>query len=221
MKPQYFLFSKTSLTLCAGLLACLCSFQAIAADYEPNIERREIVTPGIDIENFELTAVVSMLSVQDYNIQPHFGLRLAYHAHEKIFIEGSVGQADIGVSSVERLFSDGSSAATFNLNTLGDRRYTDYHLSLGWSILPGYTSYGEGKTMIQNAYLIGGAGITNFAAQNNFTVNFGAGYRLLFNDSLALRVEARDYIVTWDTPPGGVASRQHNLALSLGASLFF
>ena len=159
-----------------------------------------------------------MINIQDYNVEPHFGLRLAFHASETLFLEGSMGQADVGISSAERAAN--ASTAVSNANFLDDRRYTDYHISLGWVALPGHTSF-RGKTYIQQGYLIGGTGITNFANENNTTINFGAGYRLLINDNLAVRAEARDYIVSWDNPPVGVASRQHNFALGLGLSLFF
>lgn len=209
---------KNRTLLCLGMLFFSASAQAV--DYVPNIERREIVTPGIDTENLELTAMASFISVQDYNFEPHFSFRLAYHPHESFFIEGSAGQADIGISQVERAVDDGLISGASNLTLFEDRSYTDFHLSLGWVVLPGHTSF-RGKTYIQQLYLIGGGGLTNFADSNNTTVNFGAGYRLLITDNLAIRAEARDYIVSWDDPPFGTSARQHNLSMGLGVSLFF
>jgi len=177
-----------------------------AAEYLPNVERREIVTPGIDTENFEISTFLSLLSVQNASLEPHFGMRLAYHAHELFFLEASLGQTDVNGALVQNL---------------EDQRYTDYHLSMALNILPGQASLFGGRSLIHNTYLIAGGGVTNFAEQNNFTFNFGLGYRLLLNDNLAIRAETRDYIVTYDTPLPGTNTRQHNLAMSLGVSLFF
>ncbi len=196
------------------ILFCLSLFSTsitTAAHYEANIERREVVTPGIDTENFEISTYATLLSVQNFSTEPQFGLRLAFHLHDTFFLEGSISQADIGASELE------SNNGTF---AFLDRRYTDYHLSSGWHFLQGYSSFGR-KRIIHNTYLIGGAGITNFANQNNFTVNFGLGHRLLLNDNLGIRLEGRNYLVQYDNPPIGSTTKQNNLALSLGLSLFF
>lgn len=213
--------SEKKLALCFSAVMFSLAIQApaTAAEYLPNIERREIVTPGINNENFEISAFLSMVSVQDFSVEPHFGLRLSFHAHEDLFIEGSIGQADIGSSAVDRF--SGSTPGVPETPTLVDRRWTDYHLSLGWHILAGQSSFLSGRQLIHNTYIIGGGGLTNFADQNNFTINGGLGHRVLINDSLAVRVEARDYIVSYDTPIPGSNSRTHNLALSLGLSMFF
>lgn len=202
-----------------GSTVLLTSIQATAAEYLPNIERREVVTPGIDTENFEISTFMSLLSVQDFSVEPHFSVRLAYHAHENWFFEGSLGQADIGASAMERSFN--GTGGISNLETVSDRRYTDYHFNVGWNFLQGQTSYLGKKSMINSTYLTAGAGITNFADQNNMTINFGIGQRLLFNDNLAFRVEAKDYVVSYDNPPGGTKSSQHNLSIGVGLGLFF
>ena len=195
------------LTVCASVQSTF----ATAAEYLPNIERREVVTPGIDSENFEISSFVSLISVQDFGVEPQFGLRLAYHIHEDFFVEGSIAQTDVGASSTERA----NNALAFD-----ERRYTDYHLSTGWNFLHGYSTFGD-RRVVHNTYLIGGAGITNFADQNNFTTHFGLGQRLLLNDTLAIRLEGKNYMVSYDSPLQGSTSTQHNIALSLGLSLFF
>jgi outer membrane beta-barrel protein len=184
---------------------------SLGAEYLPNIERREVVTPGIDSANFELSSFVSLLSVQEYTVASLIGLRLALHLNESLFIEGNLSQADIGSSTFER---------ADNSVQFSDRRYTDYHLSTGWHLLQGYSSFGK-RRMIHNTYVIGGAGITNFANKNNFTYNFGLGHRLLINEHVGIRLEGRDYVVNYDTPLIGSSGTQHNLALSFGLSLFF
>lgn len=206
-------FIRTAVLSLSIISACAIFTPSLssAAEYSPNVERREIVTPGIDTENFEFSSFVSLISVQDFGMEPHFGLRLALHLHENFFIEGSFGQTDLGSSSLER---------SNNSLEFADRRYTDYHLSTGWHFLEGYSSFGS-RRMIHTTYLLGGAGMTNFADQNNFTVNVGIGHRLLINDSLGIRLEGRDYVVSYDNPLASSTSTQHNLALSLGLSLFF
>ena len=60
---------------------------------------------------------------------------------------------------------------------------------------------------------------TTFAGDDNFTINVGIGYRLLLNDWLALRFDARDYI--FDRTLFAQEETTHNLELRTGFSVFF
>ena len=50
-------------------------------------------------------------------------------------------------------------------------------------------------------------------------MTLGAGYRLLLTDYMALRVDVRDYVFNSDLI--GEEKSTHNMAYTLGVSLFF
>lgn len=68
-------------------------------------------------------------------------------------------------------------------------------------------------------YIIGGAGITKFAGDNRFTTNYGAGYRFLATDWLAVHFDVRDHI--FDIDLLGVKKTAHNLEMHGGITVFF
>ncbi len=94
-----------------------------------------------------------------------------------------------------------------------------YNISLGYNLLPGEAFITRRFAMTTDFYLIGGVGSTTFAGDDRYTVNFGAGNRLLFTDWLAVHVDFRDHL--FDIDITGVDKTTHNLELSAGMSIFF
>lgn len=180
---------------------------------DPEVERREIKEPKIDTENFEIGAFVGIMSVEDFESNIVYGVRLAYHVTEGFFVEGTFGQTDAGLTSFERL-SGGAPILSDS-----DRTFTFYHLNLGYNILPGEVFFGEGRAYNTNLYLIGGLGSTRFAGDDRFTVNFGVGYRFLLTDSIALHLDFRDHL--FDIDLLGEDKTVHNLEGNLGVTVFF
>ena len=107
-------------------------------------------------------------------------------------MEATVGQTDGGLTSFEVL-SGGA-----RLITDSERTLTYYNLNVGYNILPGEVFFGEGRAYNTNLYLIAGLGSTTFAGDDRFTVNFGAGYRFLLTDSVALHLDFRDHLFDID-----------------------
>jgi outer membrane beta-barrel protein len=62
-------------------------------------------------------------------------------------------------------------------------------------------------------------GSTDFAGDNRFTMNYGAGYRLLATDWLALHADMRDHIFKNDVL--GTDKTTHNIELHAGLTFFF
>ena len=178
---------------------------------DPEVERRKIKEPAIDREDFELGAFAGIMSIEDFGSDVVYGARLAYHVTEGFFVEAAVGQSEAGETSFEVL----SGGATL----LDDRKLTYYNLSLGYNILPGEVFIGEGRTFNTNLYLIAGLGSTRFADDDRFTVNFGAGYRFLLTDTLALHLDFRDHL--FDIDLLGEEKTVHNLEATLGITVFF
>jgi outer membrane beta-barrel protein len=180
---------------------------------DPEVERREIKEPGIDREDFEVGAFIGIMSIEDFGSDVVYGARFAYHVTEGFFIEGTVGQTEAGLTSFEVLSGGAPIIAE------DDRTFTYYNLNVGYNLLPGEGFIGEGRAYNTNFYLIAGLGSTNFAGDDRFTVNFGAGYRFLLNDSIALHVDFRDHL--FDIDLLGEEKTTHNLEGHLGVTWFF
>ncbi len=180
---------------------------------DPQVERREIKEPAIDREDFEIGAFAGIMSIEDFGSDLVYGVRLAYHLTEGFFVEGTVGQSEAGLTSFE-ILSGGA-----RLISDSERTLTYYNLNLGYNILPGEVFIGEGRAYNTNLYLIADLGSTRFAGDDRFTVNFGAGYRFLLTDSIALHIDFRDHL--FDIDLLGEEKTAHNLEGHLGLTVFF
>src|SRR5665213_337689 len=179
---------------------------------EPQVEHRTIKVPTIHPSNVELGAYYGELSIQDFGSQPVAGLRFDYHISEDFFAEATYGRAKAGFTSFETLS---------NVQLLADaeRRFTYYNLSLGYNLLPGEIFIGRNLAMTSALYTIGGIGSVKFAGDQNFTVNFGAGFRVLPTDWLALHIDVQDLVFRSDVT--GVEQLKNNLQATIGATVFF
>jgi outer membrane beta-barrel protein len=90
-----------------------------------------------------------------------------------------------------------------------ERRFTYYNLSLGYNLLPGEVFIGRNLAMTSALYMIGGIGNVQFAGDQNFAVNFGAGFRVLPTDWLALHIDVQDLVFKSDVI--GVYQLKNNL----------
>jgi len=151
------------------------------------------------------------MNIEDFGSDLVYGLRFAYHITEGFFIEASAGQSEAGLTSFEAL---SGGALLFE-----DRTLTYYNLNLGYNILPGEVFLGEGRAYNTQIYLIAGLGSTEFAEDDRFTVNFGAGFRFLITDSVALHADFRDHL--FDIDILGREKTTHNLEGTIGVSVFF
>jgi outer membrane beta-barrel protein len=180
---------------------------------KPDIERRTITEADIDSEDFEAGVFVGVMSIEDFGSNVVYGARLAYHITEDFFTEAAIGHTKADKTSFENL-SGGA-----DILSDSQRELTYYNISLGYNILPGETFIGKGHAYNSALYVIAGIGNTDFADDNHFTVNVGAGYRFLLNDWIALRVDFRDHI--FDSDLLGKDKTMHNLEATGGISFFF
>ena len=180
---------------------------------EPEVERREVKEPEIDSEDFEIGAFAGIMSIEDFGSDIVYGVKLAYHVTEGFFVEGTVGQTEAGLTSFE-ILSGGAP-----LLSDSERELTYYALNVGYNILPGEGFVGEGRAYNTALYISAGLGSTRFAGDDRFSVNFGAGYRFLLTDSIALHLDFRDHL--YDIDLLGEEKTVHNLEGSLGLTMFF
>lgn len=180
---------------------------------EPEIARREIVEPEIDTEDFEIGVYAGLMSIEDFGTSGVFGARFAYHLTESIFVEAAIGTSEAKETSFEQL------GGNIQLLADDDRDFTYYNLSAGYNLLPGEVFLGTKYAYNSQFYLIGGIGSTRFAGDDEFTVNLGAGYRLLINDWLTLHLDVRDHMFESDL--FGEIETMHNFELHGGLTYFF
>ena len=180
---------------------------------DPQVARRVIKVPKIDAKNVELGPYYGALSIEDFGSNPVYGLRAAYHVTEDFYFEANVGRSTAGKTSFETL--NGS----LQLLKPDERRFTYYNLSLGYNFLPGEVYLGRNHAMNSALYLLGGIGSTKFAGDQHFTVNFGAGYRVLPTDWLAIHLDMQDLVFQSDLL--GKNKLTNNLGAYLGATVFF
>lgn len=201
------------ITGCAGRQAGSVSGSTSQAVIEPEVERRDVKVADIDSEDFEIGAYYGIKSVEDFETNAVYGARLAYHVSESLFIEGTYGKTDVGETSFEKL-SGGAP-----LLTGSQREYTYYDLSAGFNLLPGEVFFGDSLAFSSALYVLAGAGNTDFAGDNQFTVVIGAGYRMLLKDWLATHITVRDHLFSSDIL--GSSKTSHNIEMTLGLTVFF
>jgi outer membrane beta-barrel protein len=180
---------------------------------EPAVKRRDIEPAAIDTENFEAGLFVGTISIEDFGSSVVYGARAAYHFTEDLFAEATVGTSKAGKTSYEDL----SGAA--DLLTDSERQYTYYDLAIGWNALPGEVFFGGRRAMPSAVYFTLGAGSTNFAGDDHFTVAVGAGFRLLVTDWVALHLGVRNHM--FDSDLLGKDKLTQNLQAGLGVTAFF
>ena len=180
---------------------------------EPQVELREVKVPVIRAHDVELGAYYGELSIQDFGAQPVAGLRFDYHISEDLFTEITYGRAKGGRTSFEEL------SGNVQLLSDAERQFTYYNLSLGYNFLPGEVFIGRNLAMTSALYMIGGIGNVTFAGDHNFALNFGAGFRVLPIDWLALHIDLQDLV--FKSNDIGIYQLKNNLQATIGASVFF
>lgn len=179
---------------------------------QPEITRRDVELDKIDTEDFEATAFMGMLSIEDFGANVVIGARFAYHLNEDIFIEGSLGISKAGETSWERI-------GNTQLLPDSDRELIYYDVSIGYNLLPGESFLTRNTSFNSALYVIAGMGSTTFAGSDKLTINLGGGFRLLATDWMALHIDVRDHIFNIDILAEDKTA--HNLEITFGVSAFF
>ncbi len=180
---------------------------------EPQVVRRQIKVPKIAARNWEIGAKYGEISIESYTAAPVAGVMIDYHLTEDFFFEASAGEADAGQTSFETL------GGNIQLLTAEERKFRYYNLSLGYNFLPGEIFLGRKQAMTSYFYLLGGLGAVKFEGDQKFAGNFGAGFQVLPNDWLAIRIEAQDILFKSDFL--GTNRFRNNLTAYLGATVYF
>ena len=180
---------------------------------EPDVSRREIDPPKINTNDFQLGAYAGIMSVEDFGSNAVYGAALSYHVNEHFFVQGTYGQTDTSETSFE-ILSGGAQLLTDDQRTL-----SYYDLSVGYNLLPGEAFIGSSRSFNSALYMLAGVGNTEFADDKFFTIVFGAGYRMLLWDYLAVNLDVRNHM--FDSDLLGESKTTHNIEFNLGMSFFF
>jgi len=180
---------------------------------EPNVARRKIKTPKIDNENWEIGGGFGFVSIEDFGTNPTYAAQISYHVTEDLFFRGDLGQSTAGRTSFETLNGD------VELLTGDERRFTYYSLSLGYNFLPGEVFLGRDTAMDSSFYVMGGIGSVDFAGDTRLTLNFGAGFRVLPTDWLAIHIGVQDRVFNTDLL--GEKKVTNNIEMLLSTTVFF
>ena len=179
---------------------------------QPDIKRRKVELSRVKRQDFEIAAYAGLMNVEDFDVNPVYSIRLDYHLTEKFFLQTALGTTSVGLSSFERLNN-------VRLLTDTQRDLTYYNISLGYNLLPGEAFFGRKRAYNTAFYLIAGIGGTRFAGDTRYTLNIGAGYRLLLTDRIALHIDLRDHLFDMDL--FGQNKTTHNVEATLGIGYFF
>ena len=204
------------------LLAALpCSNSANAAEGEvdrqvqvkADVERRQIFDDLLDSENFEVGLQGGIISIEDFESSGWLGAHIGYHITENFYLKARYGQAKGGKTSFEKLVNSAP------LLTDEQRELTYYGLNIGYNLLPGEIFFSKNLVFNSIFSIELGAGSTEFAGDEQFTVNVTANYRVFINDWVAWDIGMSDYI--FDTQVTGESKTTHNLNFVTGISIYF
>ncbi len=204
-------------------LACLAALPALAqptaappaADQvvRPDVARRDVKLPKYPSKDFSVGLFAGTFATQNFGSSAVAGLRLGYEVTEDIFVEAAFAQTTVTDQDI-RDFLPG-----VGIFETPEQKLSYYNLSAGWNVLPGEVFIGRNIAKASQFYLIGGVGSTDFVGQKRQTFNFGFGYRVLFTDRFAVRVDMRDHIFSLDLL--GRPQSTQNLELTAGLNYFF
>lgn len=180
---------------------------------QPEIERMDFEESRINSDNIEIVASLGILSIEDFGVNPVYGLKAAYRVSEGFFVDAEYGFSKAGENQAETLF---------NFNFLSDsQRELSYVLfNIGYDVFPGEIFITDSVTYNTALYVTAGLGNTQFGGSDNFTFSWGAGYRLLAANSIAVYFDVRDHTFNMDTVDGG-EKLTNNIEISFGFGMYF
>lgn len=179
----------------------------------PEVQRRDVRIPRFPSKDFEVGALVGTYATQSFGASAVTGVRLGYHLSEDFFVEGVYALTKVSDKTFEEIFPGAGPLADT------DKKLSYYNVSAGYNLFPGEIFLGSKYAKSSSIYVIGGVGSTKFANQRKQTFNVGFGFRVLFTDRWAMRVDVRDHIFSYDLL--GVRQNTQNLELTTGFAYYF
>ena len=186
---------------------------ASQVDVKADVERREILDDVLDTENFEFGLQGDIISIEDFESSGWLSAHFGYHISEYFYVKARYGQGKGGETSFEKLVNSAP------LLTDKERELTYYGLNVGYNLFPGEIFLSKDLVLNSVFSIELGGGSTEFAGDEQFTVNVTANYRVFINDWVAWDIGMSDYI--FDTQITGASKTTHNLNFVTGLSVYF
>ena len=177
---------------------------------QPQIERVKFDESLIDSEDFEISAYIGMLSIEDFGVNTLSGFKIAYHINESYFAQLVAGESQAGKTSFEVL-SGGAPLLSDD-----ERKLTFYQINLGYNLFPGEAFLSESVTLNSALYVVLGLGNSEFAGDDRFTINYGFGYRLLFMDAFSVNADLKNHMFDMDVFGDRIKTNNVEYSLALG-----
>jgi outer membrane beta-barrel protein len=177
---------------------------------QPQIERVKFDESLIDSEDFEISAYIGMLSIEDFGVNTLSGFKIAYHINESYFAQLVAGESQAGKTSFEVL-SGGAPLLSDD-----ERKLTFYQINLGYNLFPGEAFLSESVTLNNALYVVLGLGNSEFAGDDRFTINYGFGYRLLFMDAFSVNADLKNHMFDMDVFGDRIKTNNVEYSLALG-----
>ena len=178
----------------------------------PEVQRRDVRLPKFPSKDFELGALVGTYATQNFGTSLVGGVRLGYHLSEDFFVEGVYARTKVSDEPYRQILAGG-------IFPQQEEKLSYYNVSVGYNVLPGEVFIGNKYAKASSLYLIGGVGSTKFADQRKQTFNVGFGFRMLFSDRWAIRLDVRDHIFPLDLL--GRRDNTQNLELTTAIAFYF
>jgi outer membrane beta-barrel protein len=189
------------------------NFANAADNVKVDVERREVLEDILDNENFEVGLQVGVMSIEDFGSNLWLSAHFSYHITEYFYAKALYGTSEGGLTSFEKL------ANVPPLLTDDERKLGYYGLNIGYNLMPGEIFLGKNYAFNSVFSLELGAGTTDFAGDDKFTINLGANYRVFLNDWITWDIGMSDYI--FDTQITGESKTTHNLTFTTGFAFYF
>ncbi len=205
----------TALAALAALAAAPAAAQSSAAApqaIDPQVQRRDVKLPSYPSRDIAVGLFAGTYATQNFGASTVAGVRLSYHITEDFFVDATLGQTKVSDENFRQVLPGG-------IFVNASEKLSYYAVSAGWNLLPGEVFFGRSRAKASQGYIVGGIGSTRFAGQRRQTVHYGLGWRLIWNDRVALQVDVRDHMFSLDLL--GKRESTHNPEITAGLTLFF
>jgi len=208
------IFLKVTTSLLLSTSVCLADDSSVRNDsapiIEPNILRADLSEADIDSQNIEIGVYIGQIGIEELTTVPLVGVSGTYHVTEDFFFEANYASATLEEPNTSKL----NQSQTFT-----DDAFTLYNVSLGVNLLPGEAFWGSEKAFNSAFYVVGGAGVTEFDGDREFTINVGVGYRMIVTEGIALHLDMREHV--FKRTLAGSEKNSKNLDFHGGVTYFF
>lgn len=213
--PRLFRFKPLS----AACLTLICAANAFGQGgrginvIEPEAPTERATTAALDTEHFEVGVYTGLLSVQDFNSNPVYGLSLRYYFNEKVFIEGSTGTSETKQNNIEA-----NEARTFN----PDRDFTYTSIGAGYRVLKGRAFWGKKRKYNTGLFVQAGIENVDFAETSETGLVLTVSHKTVLTDWLAVNLDFKDHVFNRTIEQFSDDSElTHNIEIAIGLSTIF